>query len=93
MPSYMAPIGHNKNQKHTASQFKEYYNSINLNGTNQSKKSNPHYYINTNGNDKKKTIELPPLNSPKQKNNKASYDKFNVSHYKNKKPMVLKINL
>ena len=93
MPSYMAPIGHNKNQKHTASQFKEYYNSINLNGTSQSKKGNPHCYINTNGNEKKKTIELPPLNSPKQKNNKASYDKFNVSHYKNKKPMVLKINL
>lgn len=44
MPSYMAPIGHNKNQKHTASQFKEYFNSLNIHPT---QSTNP---VNTNGN-------------------------------------------
>ena len=68
VPSYMSPIGHTKNQKHSSSQFKEYFNSINKNSN--SGKTKGKIYLNTNENEKKsrnvknnkkKELELPPL--------------------------------
>ena len=108
MPSYMAPIGHNKDQKHSVNQFKDYFNSINAHNSNSngSKSSRgTHYYLSTNGSEsKKKLVELPPLNTSPHKK-QGSKEPRTISHgrsnrknptYKNyngKKVMVLKINL
>ena len=85
MPSYMAPIGHNKDQKHSMNQFKDYFNSINAhssnNNNNGSKSSRgPHYYLSTNGSEsKKKLVELPPLNTSPHKKH-GSKEPSNISH-------------
>lgn len=76
VPGYMEPIGHNKSQKHSKHQMKEYLKSIGYTSpsTSHSKKSISHYYSQTNTNimatttankfRKTRITKLPLLSSP-----------------------------